>query len=515
MLTDFIDYLMRTGYNSVADGAAASREKKKQKSKNDQASGWPERELIIGETIPGLRDRGRGPQPVRFPLERRFRHLFVTGRSGSGKSILALNISQWDLENGVGLVISDFRGESTDIFQREIRSRFPIEDVVNRCLFIDLRASSIFSTKGEPVLGFNILTSLNPDPYIAVAIFLDILRAMWGDGVLGVRLSDQLKHSFLALAMSLSGPYALTDLEPFLLEPSFRASVLAGITDPIVVNFFKRFDSGKDRESEADSVLNKLSPLLSTHQKLRAMLSVREPKFSFSEFLRTTKSPLILICADASSAGRHLAGIVSSLFLTAITRAAMPSDKEPGTALKSPLHILLDEFINFASACREPLDELIREGRKFNVFSTLITQSPGLLDSYTKSLVVNVVGNIAYFGQGPEDANTVASMIASESLPKAILRSQLSTAKPGVAFFFQEGCSLQRIRGTMPPRATATDDEVRALRAAVLARWGTSPEVIAAPSPLPAAPLQAPGAVEVREVEESAAAPTPRRKKKP
>ena len=496
MLNKLIESAARHGINAAAD--AADRKRKQKFRAIDDVASQPDHSLVIGETIPGLRERGKAPKPVSHPLERRKRHMLVTGKSGSGKSNLARLIAQWDIESGkIGLCCVDFRGETVDILLREIAAGMQPNtraQVAERLLLLDIRESSIFSAPDEPIVGFNLLQSLGSDPYVCVAIFMDILSAIWGRETMGVRLSDQLRHSMLALCLSPSGPYALVDLETFLLDTDFRAQVLTGVEDEMVVSYFARYDNGKDRESEAEAVLNKLTLLLSTHRRLRAVLSVRESSFSLEEFLRTRRAPYILICADTSRAGKQVAGIVCALLLTAIVRAAMPSDVEPGKARPTPLHLILDEFINYAAACREPLDELVREGRKFNLFSTMITQSPGLLDSYTSSLAVNVVGNLAYFGAGPEDANAIAAMIASEDANKTILRTQLLQARPGEMLFLQEGTALQRVKVIEAKEPEVSDEAVRALRATALARWGTTLQKkvdCPAATPLPVAPIEA------------------------
>uniref|UniRef100_UPI00286C06FA hypothetical protein n=1 Tax=Armatimonas sp. TaxID=1872638 RepID=UPI00286C06FA len=348
----------------------------------------------------------------------------------------------------------------------------PVEELLRRLIIFDLRKKSAYGAPNEPVVGFNVYQALSDDPYVTVAIFIEILRQIWGDAALGIRLRDQLRHASLALTMSPSGPYSLIELEAFFLDAQFRARVLKGITDPVVVQYWKRFENGKDREGEADAVLNKISTLISSHRRLRATLGKTKKPFSFDKFLRTTKAPIILVCADAGSAGKQVAGIICSLFLTAISRAAMPSDVEAGTALPSPLLIACDEFVNYSAACHEQLDELIREGRKFKIVNVLLTQSPGLLDSQTRNLVVNVIKNQAYHSAGVEDSNTVAGMLAQEDIPKIVLRTQLQQAKPGEALFLQEGHPLQRIYVSMPPEASVSDEVVRKVRAASLAHWG-------------------------------------------
>jgi hypothetical protein len=377
------------------------------------------------------------------------------------------------MANGVGICNVDASGDSTDALLERLVARVPTDVLAESLLLFDLRAGSVFGGSDEPVVGFNVLTALSPDPYVAVARFLEVLRQIWGEAALGVRLGDQLRHALLALAQSPSGPYSLVDVETFFLDRAFRQGVLKGVTDPVVVRYFARYEAGKDREGEAEAVLNKLTPLLSTHRRLRCTVGAKQKSLSLPDFLATAKTPpYILVCTDSGGAGKQVAGIVAALFLNAVVEAALPAHMKPGKGMRFPLHLVLDEVVNYSAACREPLDRVMREGRKFRCFASVTTQSPGLLDTHLRSLVNNVIGNQAYFAQGIEDANQIAGLLAGEGGPKAALKEQLLHAPPGEALFRRQGFPLQRVRVTRPAAPNANRDAVRATRAVALARRG-------------------------------------------
>ncbi|MGB9620570.1 MAG: helicase HerA domain-containing protein, partial [Armatimonadota bacterium] len=59
--------------------------------------------------------------PLRVPLEHRFKHTYITGMTGTGKSTFMLNLLLQDLQQGHGLCLIDPHGELAD----ELLSRFP------------------------------------------------------------------------------------------------------------------------------------------------------------------------------------------------------------------------------------------------------------------------------------------------------------------------------------------------------------------------------------------------------
>ena len=54
---------------------------------------------------------GNSRQPVLIDPEERFRHLYVSGQTGTGKSTLLLNLALQDIEAGAGVAVLDPHGD--------------------------------------------------------------------------------------------------------------------------------------------------------------------------------------------------------------------------------------------------------------------------------------------------------------------------------------------------------------------------------------------------------------------
>jgi hypothetical protein len=345
MIISLLENLLTRAFNSTANNLHHRRQAKNNtKGSNNSESETIGLPLIIADTIASARERTPSI-PIELLPETRKRGFFVTGQTGSGKSVFALQMATWDILNDNALINIDYRGESTDKLLAFLAARFTPEQLAERLILLDVRQRSAYGAPNEPVVGFNPLQEIGDDPHATVAQFLDVLRQTWGESALGVQLIDTLRHVLLALRLSKSGTYTLLDIEPLLMDVSFRATVLVGVDEETVVRFFQRFDALPDQSSWVLPVLNKLSPLLATHRRLRAMLGVREGGISFRALLEEKPNAIILICLGADETAKAVAGVVGSLLLTAAIRGVMRSDRTLPTG-DHGTHFLLDEFLN-------------------------------------------------------------------------------------------------------------------------------------------------------------------------
>lgn len=473
MLKNLIENVGSILFNATIGGIEKQIEKrKKAKVPQQKPQG---RSVVIGETLPSARNPGV-VEPVELNFKTRLRHCFITGQSGSGKTTLARTLLLDDFTRGNGIVNIDYRGESTDLLLQFLAERFTPKELQERLVLLDLRQASAFGAEGEPVVVFNPLLEIGNDGYAATAFFLDVLRQVWGDGVLGVQLIDDLRHVLLALTLSPAGPFTILDVEPMLTDATFRGKVLAGITDQVVLRFFERFEEVKDPSSRILPVTNKLSPLIATHRRLRATLGHGDKVYSFRKHFEEVKNPIVLICLAADETAKSVAGVVGALFLSAAIKAVMRSDRSVGAEPEQGIHFLLDEAANYAAAIEEPLGELIREGRKFGALCTLITQSPSSLSTNIRNLLLDIVGTMCFFSQGPQQADSLSSWINDEEMPKTVVRTLLMQAKPGEALLLRQGNPPRRMKAHMAPFPRVKPEKVQALRRAALAHWGSPPE---------------------------------------
>ena len=154
------------------------------------------------------------------------RHLYVIGKTGTGKSTLLLNLMQADLAAGRGFALLDPHGD----LAVAVADGTPAWRIERGVIYLDP------SDLSHPV-GFNPLASVHPDhrPLVAAHV-VAAFQHIWGNSW-GPRLEYILTN---ALRLLLDAPGStLLGLPRLLADAEYRTRLLAHASDPVVRNFWK------------------------------------------------------------------------------------------------------------------------------------------------------------------------------------------------------------------------------------------------------------------------------------
>src|SRR6266851_1789700 len=153
-------------------------------------------------------------------------HMYVIGKTGTGKSTLLETLIRQDVEDGQGLALLDPHG---DLVER-VLARIP-----------DQRKRDLISfdvPDAAHPLGFNPLESVAPGKRaLAASGLLEVFKKIWNDSW-GPRLEHILRNALLAL---MDQPQAtLADVLRLLDNDAFRRSAAANVTNRQVRDFWLR-----------------------------------------------------------------------------------------------------------------------------------------------------------------------------------------------------------------------------------------------------------------------------------
>src|SRR6267154_5152129 len=193
--------------------------------------------------------------------EDRFSHIYVIGKTGTGKSTLLETMALQDLEHGNGFALIDPHG---DLAER-VAARVPPAR----------QADTIYFNPSDPTqpYGYNPLRQVRQE-FISLAAsgLMEMLKKMWADSW-GVRMEHILRNVLLAL---LEQPNAtLHDVLRLLSDQSYRKTVVRSLRNETVKNFlqkeFERFTFGYRADGIAP-IQNKIGAFLA-HPVVNKMLS--------------------------------------------------------------------------------------------------------------------------------------------------------------------------------------------------------------------------------------------------
>jgi type IV secretory pathway TraG/TraD family ATPase VirD4 len=331
-------------------------------------------------------------------------HMYVVGKTGTGKSTLLETLILQDIEAGRGAALLDPHG-----------------DLVERVL------AQVPSSRMPDVVYFNVPDTANPVAFnpldwvpqekrsLAASGMLQAFKKLWPD-YWGPRLEHVLRNAILTLVEQPKATMA--DILRLVSDAAFRKEIAFRLTNQRLREFWlKEFDQ-YTRNYRADSIApiqSKVGAFLAD-PRLNAILSQPKSAFDLRRVIDEGKILLVnLAKGKIGEDGSSLLGslLVSRLELAALSRADAPEE------LRRDFFIYLDEFHTFTTLS---LATMLAELRKYRVSLIMAHQYLAQLEPDVRHAVLGNAGTIISFRVGPEDAHTLAREFAPEFDPLDLTR---------------------------------------------------------------------------------------------
>ncbi|MBN8625812.1 MAG: type IV secretory system conjugative DNA transfer family protein [Planctomycetes bacterium] len=330
--------------------------------------------------------------------EDRFRHVYLIGQTGTGKSTLMLNLAAADIAAGRSVVLLDPHGDLCDQLLSIVPPR-RTNDVI------------VFDPSEPHPVGYNPLAGGDGRQRALVAsAVVTSFRRLFGDSW-GPRLEHILRNCVLTLLENKGT--TLLSLQRLLTDEGYRKNLVGGLQDGVVRAFWlQEFDSWKPqfRAEAIAPVQNKIGALV-THPLLRNVLGDASARLDLRDVLDSGKA---LVCnLSKGRLGDDAANLLGSLLVAGVQLAAMSRADQP-EAERVPAYLFVDEFQNFLAS--ETIPTLLSEMRKYRLAITIAHQHRGQLDDATADAVFGNAGTLIAFRLG-QDADTFAEQLGGELLP--------------------------------------------------------------------------------------------------
>ncbi|MDD5770379.1 MAG: type IV secretion system DNA-binding domain-containing protein, partial [Candidatus Gracilibacteria bacterium] len=339
----------------------------------------PKEGILIGDNIyRGIK------KEIRIKTEDRFRHFYIIGQTGTGKSSTLQVLARQDLINGSGIAVIDPHGDLVkDLVSFIPRSR--ADDVI------------IFNPADmERPIGLNLLEAHTPEERDLVAMdAMNIMIKLFGNEVFGPRIQDYFRNGVLALMEYPEGG-ALTDIVRLFTDEDFQKERIRHVKNPIVkVWWEKTYPSIGEREKgEMIPYFSAKFGQFITNTMMRNIIGQVKSSFDIGEVMNTGK--ILMVNLSKGILGDINSELLGLILVSKIQMAAMRRQNMNKNERKD-FFMYIDEFQNYITPS---IESILSEARKYRLGLILAHQYLGQLeksDALTKSnlnLKGAVFGNI-------------------------------------------------------------------------------------------------------------------------
>ncbi len=320
----------------------------------------------------------------------RLQHIYVIGKSGTGKSTLLENMAISDIDRGNGLCVIDPHGDI-------------VEDILN---YIPKgRAKDLIyfnATDQEAPIAFNPLKGIHPKYHHLVASgIVSTFKKIWSDSW-GPRMEYILRFTLLTL---LHVPDStLLDIQPLLTDKDMRQKALSYIENKNILSFwFNEFEkySPTLRNEAIAPILNKTG-LFITCDPLRNIVGQKTNSFRLQQVLDTGK--ILIVNLSKGQIGEDASSLLGAMLINAIQLAALHRANQAENTRK-PFYLYIDECHSFVTLA---FANILAEARKYGLSLFLAHQFIEQLDMRVRASIFGNVGTVIAFRIGATDAEYLA-----------------------------------------------------------------------------------------------------------
>lgn len=330
----------------------------------------------------------------------RRQHMYVVGKTGTGKTALLHNLIVQDIANGEGICVVDPHGELVENILKKIPEE-RMEDVIY-----------FNPADTEFHIGFNVLEL--PDPkykHLVASGLMGIFTKIW-QNVWSARMEYILNNAILAL---LDTPGStLLGIPRLLVDKEYRQKIISNVKDPVVKSFWiHEYEEWRDqfRNEAIAPIQNKVGQFLST-ALIRNIVGQSKSTIDIFEIMNSGK--IFLVNVSKGRIGEDNSSLLGGMLITKIQLSAMERVRVPEDE-RVDFYLYVDEFQNFAT---DSFAGILSEARKYRLNLILAHQYIGQLITETstriRDAVFGNVGTMVVFRVGAADAEFLESEFEPE-----------------------------------------------------------------------------------------------------
>jgi len=319
----------------------------------------------------------------------RGRHVWVVGKTGTGKSTMIANMVIDDIKKGRGVGVIDPHGDLVETVLDYIPS-----ERMNQIIYFNP------SDKEFPIVINPLQVKTKEEAELVVSGLMSIFTKIWAN-VWSARMEYVLRNTLMTLTEIPNSTFA--DVLTILSDGKYRNKVVQIIKDDALKQFWlTEYNQMPERlQKEAISpIQNKVGQFI-TSPMIRRIIG--QPKSTVDVEEAMNNGMIFLANLSQGRLGEDNAALLGATLITKFQLAAMNRvDIEEDDRV--PFHLFVDEFQNFAT---ESFIKILSEARKYRLNLMLANQYMAQIPEEVQKAILGNVGSLISFSVGAEDAQVI------------------------------------------------------------------------------------------------------------
>jgi hypothetical protein len=330
-------------------------------------------------------------RPIYIGDDDRRRHMYIIGKTGTGKSQLLEELVMQDINSGKGVAVIDPHGDLIT----GIMSRIPVsraEDVI----YFD-------PSDTERPMGLNMLEAFTEEQkHFVVTSIVGLMYKLYDPmktGIIGPRFEHAIRNAMLTVMCEPGNTFV--EVVRILTDSAFVQELLPKVSDPIIRRYWtdQIAQTADFHKSEVlDYIVSKFGRFV-TNKLMRNIIGQSQSSFDFRKVMDEGK--ILLVNLAKGKLGEENSNFLGLILVPRILIAAMSRQEMPEKDRRD-FYLYVDEFQNFATP---DFAQILSEARKYRLNLVVANQFIGQMEEEVKNAVFGNVGSLVAFRVGVTDAN--------------------------------------------------------------------------------------------------------------
>jgi len=324
----------------------------------------------------------------------RLRHIYIIGKTGTGKTKFLLELMKQDIKAGKGLCFMDPHGDAVE----ELLEFIPPERAQDVIYF---RPSDL-----DRPMGINLMEAkTEQDKHFVATAIINLMYKLFDPyktGIVGPRFEHAVRNAMLTVMCEPGTTFI--EVMRVLTDQNYVKELLPKVSDPIVRRYWtdQIAQTSDFHKSEVlDYITSKFGRFV-TNKMIRNIIGQSQSSFNFREIMDNQK--ILLVNLSKGEMGEENSSFLGLLLVPRILMAAMSRADIPEEQRKE-FYLYVDEFQNFATP---DFAQILSEARKYRLGLIVANQFVGQIDDEIRNAIFGNVGTLISYRVGVQDAGILA-----------------------------------------------------------------------------------------------------------